>query len=122
MEKGTRRKVWIRENSWLARIAARRLGYASIAMVVGHTIHLHQTSIARFLARPSWVRHELMHVAQYERLGFFGFLWKYLLLSRKYGYYENPLEVEARAAEQDDTLLARYDLSAYQYPEKDHAS
>lgn len=82
-------------------------------MVVGHTIHLHNTTVARFFARPSWVLHELKHVQQYEQHGVFLFLWKYLLESMRNGYYNNAFEVEARAAENDDTLLENYDLSAY---------
>lgn len=82
-------------------------------MVVGHTIHLHNASVQDFFARPSWVLHELQHVAQYERLGFLGFLWRYYCEYRRYGYYNCPLEAEARAAERDYALLDRYDLSRY---------
>jgi len=43
--------------------------------------------------------HEGCHTAQYLRCGFFGFLFRYLWYSIKYGYNDNPLEVEARKAE-----------------------
>lgn len=108
-----KKKVWVRENSLLAGIAARRMGYDRVALVVGRTIHLHQTPVADFLKNRSWLLHELKHVEQYERLGTFLFLWKYLRESIRNGYHNNALEVEARNAEQDVTLLARYDLSAY---------
>jgi hypothetical protein len=47
---------------------------------------------------PEWlVKHEAVHVEQFKRYGFFGFLFRYC-----YGYFENgcdyrkiPLEVEA---------------------------
>jgi hypothetical protein len=81
------RKVKIREQSWLARIAARKLGYGHVAMVVGRTIHLHNTTVEVFFARPSWVLHELKHVEQYERLGFLPFLWRYWREYVRYGYY-----------------------------------
>jgi hypothetical protein len=106
-------KVKIRENSLLAAIAARRMGYDRVALVVGHTIHLHNTPVADFVNNRSWLLHELKHVAQYEQLGIFGFLRKYLAESIRNGYYNNALEVEARSAEQDASLYARYDLSEY---------
>jgi hypothetical protein len=105
--------VRIREKSFLARLAARHLGYGHVAMVVGSTIYLHNVNVATFLARPSWVVHELKHVDQYKEHGFFGFLWKYLRDYLKNGYWNNRFEREARAAESDWSLLRRYDLSPY---------
>jgi len=43
--------------------------------------------------------HEECHIAQYVKYGFLGFLFRYLWYSIKYGYNNNPLEVEARKAE-----------------------
>ncbi len=106
-----RRKVQIRENSRLARIAARQLGTRNVAMVVGSTIHLHGVNRAAFLARESWVCHELRHVAQYERYGLAGFLLRYLWESMRRGYHANRFEAEARAAESDRTLLDRYRIA-----------
>jgi len=105
--------VHIRERSWLARIAARHLGYSHVAMVVGRTIFLHNVTVETFLARPSWVVHELKHVDQYREHGFVGFLWKYFRDYLKNGYWNNRFEREARAAEADWSLLRRYDISAY---------
>jgi hypothetical protein len=45
------------------------------------------------------LKHEGKHVEQYEKYGFFGFLIRYLWYSIKHGYYNNPLEIEARKAE-----------------------
>jgi len=43
--------------------------------------------------------HEQVHVNQYKRYGFIKFLIVYVYNHFKYGYYNNPLEVEAREAE-----------------------
>lgn len=103
-------KVRIRENSLLARLAARRLGTARLAMVIGHTIHLHAVSKQDFLRRESWVCHELRHVAQYEELGKIGFLYRYLLESMRNGYQNNRFEIEARASEREWELLERFEI------------
>jgi hypothetical protein len=108
-----KRKVRICEGSWLAKLAARKLGYDKVAIVFGHTIHLHNTTVADFLARPQWVRHELKHVEQYERLGFLRFLVRYVIEHLRNGYRNNAFEVEARAAEKDPSISKHYDLSAY---------
>ena len=89
----------IKENSWQAKIAAKKLGGKSVAMVFGKTIHLWGVSKSEFLSNENWLKHELKHVEQYGRYGYIGFLIRYLWLSLKHGYYNNPLEVEARAAE-----------------------
>jgi hypothetical protein len=89
----------IREKSWLARIAARKLKSPRMTIVVGHTIYLHGVSQATFLADEKWLRHELAHIAQYERYGTTGFLLRYLYESMKHGYRQNRFEAEARAAE-----------------------
>lgn len=91
----------IKENSWMARIAAYKLNAASVAMVLGHTIHLHNTTKEVFLQNSQWLKHELCHVRQFEQHGFFTFLIKYLLESIRNGYYNNKYEVEARQAEND---------------------
>ncbi len=46
------------------------------------------------------LRHELVHVAQYQRLGGIEpFLRRYLTECISIGYFDSPLEVEARAGE-----------------------
>ncbi|WP_300600179.1 DUF4157 domain-containing protein [Niabella sp.] len=100
----------IKENSFLARLAAGKLKSKNVAMVLGHTIHLYGVSQAAFLADERWVRHELKHIEQYQRYGVLRFLFKYLVQSIKYGYYNCPLEKEARAAEKDAAILARFEL------------
>jgi hypothetical protein len=97
-------KYYIKENSLLARIAARRLKQDKLAMVLGKTILLHDTGTQEFINNRKWIRHELAHVQQFKQHGFLPFLVKYLLESIKNGYYNNKYEVAARAAEEDDSL------------------
>ncbi|HMP94327.1 MAG TPA: DUF4157 domain-containing protein [Phnomibacter sp.] len=89
------------ENSWLARLAAYKMKAQAVALVVGKTIYLHGVKQQEFLANPRWVRHELAHIAQYQRMGTLLFLSRYLWYSLRYGYYQNPLEQEARQAESE---------------------
>ncbi len=97
-------KYYIKENSFLARMAARRLKQDKMAMVLGNTILLHDTSTQEFINNRKWLRHELAHVLQFEQHGYFLFLFKYILESVKNGYYNNKYEKEARAAEDDESL------------------
>ena len=70
------------------------------ALVLGNTIHLHGANESDITNNPAWLSHELVHIAQYKRYGTIPFLVRYLWFSIRYGYYENPLEKEARSAEQ----------------------
>jgi hypothetical protein len=90
----------IKENSWLAKIAAKKLRSTSLAMALGSTIHLHNTSKEEFLQDKKWLKHELCHIAQFKKHGYIIFLTKYLWESLKKGYYNSKYEVEARAAEE----------------------
>lgn len=95
------RELRIKENSWLASIAAWKLGSSPVAMVLGKTVHLHGTDRENFLRDERWVKHELCHIRQFRQYGFFGFLFRYLLESARKGYYNNRFEVEAREAEEN---------------------
>jgi hypothetical protein len=90
---------YIKENSWLAHIAAKKLKASAVAMVLGKTIHLYGTNKAAFLADPCWVKHELCHIKQFKENGFVLFLIKYVWETLKVGYHNNKYEVEAREAE-----------------------
>lgn len=92
--------VIVVENAWLAKIAALKMGSQRIAMVVGRRIYLWGVTKADFLEQSAWVKHELAHVAQYQRYGVVKFLILYVFEWIKNGYYNNRFEVEARAAEQ----------------------
>ncbi len=89
----------IKENSWLARIATKKLGAKRVAMVLGNTIHLWNTSKETFLEDEKWVKHELCHIRQFQQYGFISFLARYIWESIRKGYYNNKYEVEARQAE-----------------------
>jgi len=98
-------KVRIKENSWVAKIAAAKLKSGKAAIVVGNTIHLHNSSRKDFLNDTDWVCHELKHVEQYKQNGFVGFIVRYLFDSIKNGYYNNRFEVEARRNEKNSNLM-----------------
>jgi hypothetical protein len=90
----------IKENSWLAKLAAKKLGSHTVAIVFGKTIHLHNAAAATFLKDEKWVKHELCHIRQFKQHGYFCFIVKYLWESMRKGYYNNRFEVEARKAEE----------------------
>ena len=90
---------YIKEDSLLARIAAKKLGKNNVAMVIGRTIHLWNATSAEFLKNDRWVKHELCHVRQFKQYGTVPFIFLYLWESLKKGYTNNKFEVEARAAE-----------------------
>jgi hypothetical protein len=89
----------IKENSFVAKIAAWKLNAKQVAIVFGHTIHLHNTGKEEFLKNERWLKHELCHIRQYKQHGFIPFIAKYVWESIKKGYYNNRFEVEAREAE-----------------------
>jgi hypothetical protein len=91
----------IRENSWVAKLAARKMRSPCIAIVFGRVIHLHGVSREDFLANIRWVRHEVRHVRQYRQHGFWPFLWRYLIDWVRFGYYNIPFEKDARQAEKN---------------------
>lgn len=103
--------VRIKENSWLAKLAAKKLGSTKVAIVFGRTIHLHNTSREEFLSDREWVCHELKHVEQYQQNGWAGFLVKYLYQSVKNGYHRNKFEIAARESEQETALLDKMKIS-----------
>ncbi len=91
---------FIVENSLLAKVAAWKLGSNSVAMVLGKTIYLYNTTQEEFLQNATWRKHELCHVAQFKKYGYTRFILMYLLESILRGYHNNKFEVEARTAEE----------------------
>ncbi len=91
--------VKIKEQSFLAKLAARTLKSSGAAIVFGRTIHLWNISRSEFLGDRRLLKHELQHVRQYRRYGLLRFIFFYLLESFQKGYYNNKFEVEAREAE-----------------------
>ncbi len=102
--------IRIKENSWIARIAAYKLGVTNCAIVIGNNIHLYNATKEQLIRNTPWLRHEIAHVLQWKEHGFILFLFKYLLYSIRYGYTNNPFEIEARNAESDLNLLARFNI------------
>ena len=103
-------KVKIKQNSYVAKVAAWKLKSKSVAIVFGSTIHLCGTSRDNFLADKKWVRHELKHVLQYKQNGFAGFLVKYFFEWVKKGYYNNSFEAAARESEEDELIIKEFEL------------
>jgi len=97
-------KCNIKENSFIARVAAWKLGSKQVAIVIGKTIHLHNTSKSDFLVNIRWMRHEAAHLLQFKKYGFWSFLIRYVFQSLKSGYHNNKYEIEARAAENDQSI------------------
>lgn len=90
---------FIKENSFIAKIAAWKLRSNRVAIVIGKTIHLTNATKEDFVKNEKWLKHELCHIQQFKRFGFVNFIYKYLIESMKKGYYMNKFEVEAREAE-----------------------
>ena len=90
----------IKENSFIAKLAAWKLQTDQVAIVIGNTIHLHHTSKEHFLRDEKWMRHEMCHIRQFKRFGPAGFCVRYLWESIRHGYFNNKYEVEARRAEE----------------------
>ncbi len=99
-------RVKIKENSWLAKIAAKKLRCSQVAMVLGKTIHLYNSSKEEFLSNKRWVRHEIAHVKQFAEFGFCRFIVLYLLETFNKGYQYNSFEEEARKKERDGSILS----------------
>jgi hypothetical protein len=86
----------IKENSWIARLAARKLKAKKVAIVIGKTIHLHNTVNHEFLRDKKWLLHELKHIEQFSQHGFLSFIFLYLWESVRHGYTNNKYEIEAK--------------------------
>ena len=93
------KQIKIKENSWVAKLAAKRLRASNIAIVFGRTIHLYNATRHDLVKNERWLKHELCHVKQYHKYGSLLFIAKYLWESLRKGYYNNKFEVEAREAE-----------------------
>jgi hypothetical protein len=93
-------ELQIKEQSWIAKMAAKKLRTKNVAIVIGSTIHLYNVSKQQFLQNENWVKHEVCHLKQFEKHGYFTFIIKYLWESVRHGYYKNKYEEEARRAEE----------------------
>ncbi len=93
--------IRIKEKSGVAWIAAKAFRTNKVAIVFGHTIHLWNTGRNEFLQNKRWLRHEFVHVEQYKKYGFVGFIFLYVVETIKHGYQKNRFEVEARSKENE---------------------
>lgn len=105
------KKVYIKQNAWIARLAARKLKAGNAAIVIGNTIYLHGVTRAYFLNNPAWLRHELKHVEQYRRLSIPVFIIVYLYQCLRFGYAHAPLELAACRAEADEQITENYQIT-----------
>jgi hypothetical protein len=101
--------IRIKEGKIIARIAAAILRTNKIAVVIGKTIYVYGIAIPDFVTDRKWLLHELKHIQQYHTQGITAFVLRYTYYTIKYGYYNNPYEKEARNAENDNSLLERYE-------------
>ena len=97
--------VFIKVNSRLAMLAAGLIGKPNAAIVVRNTIYLWGASREVFLQDVQWVRHEVVHVLQYQKYGVLLFWYLYLADSIRKGYLDNKFEREARNFEKDRKIL-----------------
>jgi hypothetical protein len=97
-------EIKIKENSWLAKLASKKLGTNNCAIVWKQTVHLYNASKGELLQNEAWLRHELAHVTQWKQHGTWRFLLKYSWYSIRFGYYNNPFEIEARHAEKGESI------------------
>jgi hypothetical protein len=76
----------IKENSFIAKRVAGFMKFHKLAIVVGKTIHLHNTTKEEFLKDELWVKHELVHIRQFQQYGLLKFSIMYLWEWWRVGY------------------------------------
>lgn len=103
-------KIVIKENSILAKLAAKKLRVNNVALTIGKTIYLHNATKQELLDNKKWLCHELTHVKQYQQLGKFRFIVLYITESIKKGYYNNKFEVEARQNECNEAVINDFEF------------
>lgn len=103
-------QVKIKEDSWFAALAAKKMKAKQLAIVYNKTIHLYQTTTTDFMADTRWLCHELQHVKQYQKEGSFIFLCKYIWYWMQVGYYNIPYEKDARDNELNLELLKEFEV------------
>ena len=102
--------VYVKQNTFIAKVAAKVLKEKSMAVTVGNTIYLHNTTCESFLKHKVWVCHEVVHVLQYKKSGMFLFLINYIFQSVINGYQNNKFEIEASEKENNPYLLNDVDF------------
>ncbi len=100
----------LKDHSPLARFAAFYLKEKSMAFTLGKTIHLWNVSSEDFLKNEKWVKHEMVHVQQFQHYGFVSFILTYLWESMQMGYNKNKFELAARMREHEAMDLNKYNF------------
>ena len=103
-------KIFIKERSPIARLAAMMLRENNMAIVIGTTIHLWNASKEDLLKNRKWLQHELVHVQQFKQHGFMKFLILYAAKSLRNGYHNNKYEIEAREKENDNMQIENIEI------------
>ncbi len=80
----------------LIRWVLRRTGFAGVCLAP-FGIYI----LAEYMQDDRLIRHEQAHWRQYERMGVLGFYLTYIWQVLRYSYRNAPMEIEARAAEND---------------------
>jgi hypothetical protein len=100
--------VFVKENSFIAKLGAKILRVNNMALTIGNTIYLYNATKQNLLENKTWLCHELVHVQQYKQLGVIKFLFLYLKEWVINGYTNNRFEVEARAKERELKILQEF--------------
>lgn len=85
-------------NSWIGKLVGKFNSSDNFAITIGQTTY-YSSDEQYVKTRPNWQRHEDCHKRQWAKYGRIRFAVLYLYYSARYGYWNNPFEVEARAAE-----------------------
>lgn len=84
-------------NHWLPKLLGKLNKSTRYAITLGQTAY-YSVSKEEVLKSPTWVKHENEHKKQWKRDGLIKFSIKYIYYLIRYGYYNNPYEIEARKA------------------------
>jgi hypothetical protein len=100
-------EVYIKENAFIAKLAATILKTERMAVTINNKIYLYNCSKEDFLRNKKWVCHEIVHILQYKRMGPLNFITAYLLQCIIKGYTKNKFEKEAREKKHYVALMER---------------
>lgn len=81
-------------NSKYARIVG--LLYGKSLWAITTSKNTTRYSCSKDMVTPQWKAHEDVHKKQFEKFGYFGFVFRYTWEFIKHGYINNKFEIEAR--------------------------
>ena len=83
---------------------------SQIAIVIGKTIHLHNTSRQEFIENKRWLSHEMEHIRQYRKYG----LIRFIVISTLLKPQKKDITITNMKLQQDQCgeilLIAEYDV------------